>query len=140
MLRVVVIAALALLLGSCGQATRPVTVHAADSPPSLLSDWGIVFADGRTFTLNDAVTPYDLNTPLFTDYAQKLRTIYLPPGTSAEYEDTEAFNFPVGTVISKTFFYPRGDSPGLVRASAAASRRGPCPPRPRTGGSGRTGP
>ena len=31
----------------------------------------------------------------------------LPPGTHAAYNDREAFEFPVGTVIAKTFAYPR---------------------------------
>ena len=53
--------------------------------------------------------PYDLNTPLFTDYAHKLRTIWMPKGTSAKYEPVDTLDFPVGTVISKTFYYPRPD-------------------------------
>ncbi len=107
LLRVAVIAALVALLGSCGQAVRPVTVHAADAPPQNLSGWGVVFANGRTFSLNDGVTPYDLNTPLFTDYALKLRTVWLPPGTSAAYTTEGALDFPVGTIISKTFHYEK---------------------------------
>jgi uncharacterized repeat protein (TIGR03806 family) len=53
------------------------------------------------------LVPYDLITPLFTDYAVKHRFIYLPPGASAEYRDYEPFAFPVGTVLVKTFSYPR---------------------------------
>jgi uncharacterized repeat protein (TIGR03806 family) len=105
--RVAAIAALAVLLGSCGQATRPVTLHAADAPPQLLSDWSVVFANGRTFGINEGVTPYDLNTPLFTDYALKLRTVWMPPGTSAVYTTDGALDFPVGTIISKTFHYEK---------------------------------
>ena len=107
MQRVSLIVVLAALLSSCGQAMRPVTVHAADSPPQRLSDWGIVFANGRTFALNDEVTPYDLNTPLFTDYALKLRTVWMPPGESAGYTADGALDFPVGTIISKTFHYEK---------------------------------
>jgi hypothetical protein len=50
--------------------------------------------------------PYDLNSALFSDYAAKYRFVKLPPGTSAAYHETEAFEFPVGTVIAKTFAYP----------------------------------
>ena len=105
--RLVTIAVLAGLLASCGEAPRPVTVHAADAPPARLSDWGIVFADGRAFTLNEGVIPYDLNTPLFTDYALKLRTVWMPPGESAGYTTNGALDFPVGTIISKTFHYEK---------------------------------
>ncbi len=57
--------------------------------------------------MNAGVVPYDLNTPLFTDYAHKLRTIWMPKGSSAKYDAENAFDFPVGTIISKTFYYPR---------------------------------
>ncbi len=109
MRRAAIIAALAFLLGSCGQAPRPVTVHAADAPPQWLSDWGILIANGRTLALNDGVTPYDLNTPLFTDYALKLRTVWMPQGASAGYTTAGALDFPVGTIISKTFHYEKSD-------------------------------
>ena len=49
---------------------------------------------------------YSLNTPLFSDYAEKLRFIKLPENTSAEYNDKEVFEFPVGTKIIKTFYFP----------------------------------
>ena len=51
--------------------------------------------------------PYDLNSALFSDYAEKYRFVKLPPGTHATYSDDDAFEFPVGTVIAKTFAYPR---------------------------------
>lgn len=50
--------------------------------------------------------PYQLKTPLFSDYAKKFRVLHLPEGTSAEYDEREVFHFPVGTIISKTFSFP----------------------------------
>ncbi len=50
---------------------------------------------------------YDIITPLFSDYADKDRFVYLPPGTSARFEPEEAFEFPVGAAIVKTFSYPK---------------------------------
>ena len=46
---------------------------------------------------------YDLNTPLFTDYANKYRFVFVPEGGEAAYRDTDVFDFPVGTIIAKTF-------------------------------------
>ena len=46
---------------------------------------------------------YDLNTPLFTDYALKYRFVFVPEGTEAAYRSQDVFDFPVGTVIAKTF-------------------------------------
>ena len=61
--------------------------------------------------LNSGAVPYDLATPLFSDYALKLRTITLPEGEAAAYNPDDVFDLPVGTILSKTFYYPRiGDA------------------------------
>ncbi len=49
--------------------------------------------------------PFDLTTPLFSDYAQKQRFVFLPSGTQATYTSDGAFSFPVGTIIAKTFSF-----------------------------------
>jgi uncharacterized repeat protein (TIGR03806 family) len=46
-----------------------------------------------------------LASPLFSDYATKYRFVRLPPGTKARYHATAVFDFPVGTIIAKTFAY-----------------------------------
>ena len=82
--------------------------------PTHLSDWGMISARGNTLRLSTGVSPYDLATPLFSDYALKLRTVWMPEGKAARYDASGAFDFPVGTVITKTFYYPvagpRGDN------------------------------
>ncbi|MBX9791163.1 MAG: hypothetical protein K2Y37_19765 [Pirellulales bacterium] len=75
-------------------------------PPKLLSAYGLFQGNGASQEPAEGVIPYDLNTPLFSDYALKYRFVKLPKGTSAQYHDQEAFEFPVGTVIAKTFAYP----------------------------------
>jgi uncharacterized repeat protein (TIGR03806 family) len=95
-----------LTVAGCGQRQAEVAFH-AEGYPARLSEWQVVLARGDKLELSKGVVPYDLNTPLFTDYAHKLRTVWLPAGTSAKYSATENFEFPVGTVISKTFYYPR---------------------------------
>jgi uncharacterized repeat protein (TIGR03806 family) len=77
--------------------------------PERLSEWHLLEQRDGKLAPNSGVTPYDLNSPLFSDYAHKLRTVVLPPGTSIRYGE-DAFEFPVGAVISKTFYYPRADS------------------------------
>ena len=49
---------------------------------------------------------YDLSTALFTDYATKYRFIFMPEGSSAGYTQSEILDFPVGTVLVKTFAMP----------------------------------
>jgi len=72
-----------------------------------LSDYNL-FADAAepTSGANSGGLIYDLNTPLFTDYASKYRFVFVPDGQSATYHATEAFEFPVGSVMVKTFALP----------------------------------
>ena len=110
MRQVTLILVLCALFTACEPTARQPTLHAPDSIPERLSDWGLVVADGKQLVLSDGVVPYDLNTPLFTDYALKLRTVWMPEGTQATYRDDRELDFPVGTVITKTFHYEKADS------------------------------
>lgn len=94
-------------IAGCEQAKPPVTLFSADQTPARLSDWGVLFSNGSSLELNAGVLPFSLNTPLFTDYALKLRTVWMPPGTAANYVDEGPMDFPVGTIISKTFHYEK---------------------------------
>ena len=106
MQRLLAAAAACVLFGGSKQ-YPPVAIHASDQIPDQLSAWGVVLSDGEYFELNDDVLPYDLNTPLFTDYALKMRTVWMPPGESAGFDADDEFDFPVGTIISKTFHYEK---------------------------------
>jgi uncharacterized repeat protein (TIGR03806 family) len=94
-----------LLAAGCEPAQRDVQLFAADAPPGLLSEWGVFTINGDGLELNERVIPYELKTPLFSDYALKLRTVWMPAGESALYDPINEFDFPVGTIISKTFHY-----------------------------------
>ncbi len=74
-------------------------------PPAKLSAYGLFTGNGATQQPAQGVLPYDLNTPLFSDYTAKYRFVKLPSGTSAKYHETEAFEFPVGTILTKTFAF-----------------------------------
>jgi uncharacterized repeat protein (TIGR03806 family) len=95
-----------LCLLGCNQ--TQVAFQETDVP--RLSTWGLMDANGKSFTLSENVLPYQLNSTLFTDYAHKLRTVTLPLGLSATANQDGTINFPVGTILSKTFFYPRSSS------------------------------
>lgn len=77
----------------------------AETPAPKLADYRL-FTDARGRAPNARLTPYALNTPLFSDYAEKFRFLYLPPGTKAGYRPDGAFDFPVGAALVKTFAYP----------------------------------
>jgi uncharacterized repeat protein (TIGR03806 family) len=107
-MRVVLLCATAvMLLAACGETRQPVVVHDVGTPPARLGEWGVVLADGERFELNAGVLPYDLNTPLFSDYALKLRSVWMPAGVSAGFTATGKIDFPVGTILSKTFHYEK---------------------------------
>ena len=92
-----------MLLGACSRAPQPVHFF-AEGRPQQLSDWNVLLKEGQALRLNGRVVPYDLNTPLFTDYAHKLRTVWMPEGSAAKYSADATFDFPVGTIFTNTFY------------------------------------
>ena len=114
-LRLFVLYGLAVILAACSAQKAPQPQFYADTNPPLLSDWGVLGVAQGELQLGQGVVPYSLATPLFTDYAHKLRTIWVPNGV-ATYQGTEALDFPVGTVISKTFYYPQGTDGRVTKA------------------------
>jgi len=113
------LAVLALGLGSCSKGRGEVHTFVEDPFPEKLSAWGLFRGTGWTLEPQAGVIPYELNTPLFSDYAEKYRTLWVPPGQAAAYRDAEVFDFPVGTILSKTFMYP---ADGKVPAAKGAQR------------------
>ena len=78
---------------------------------------GIVSLEGQQLKVSDQALVYEVNTALFSDYALKLRTLYLPEGTHANFDATDNFTLPVGSIISKTFIYPKTQSGALLTSS-----------------------
>ena len=81
-----------------------VTVYRA--APKMLSEWGLYQLSNDEWIAAEDVLPYQLNTPLFSDYTTKHRYIRLPKDQHMSWHETETLEFPVGTVIAKTFAYP----------------------------------
>ena len=97
-----------LLLVSCQQqSVQQVTVFDEGNYPKKLSDWGLVSVDDEFLVVNQQTVFYDLNTPLFSDYAHKLRTVWIPDGQPGQYIESGDIDLPIGSIISKTFYYPR---------------------------------
>ena len=100
------ILALTLIASATAQAPRALNDAAilAQNPPRTLSEYHL-FSDARAREPNARVTPYALNTELYSDGALKFRYVYLPEGQYARYTPDEVFDFPVGTVLIKTFAF-----------------------------------
>jgi len=75
--------------------------------PAQLSGWGLFEGNGSSQQPVAGVFSYQLNTSLFSDHTSKYRFIRLPDGESMTYQPGSVFDFPVGTIIAKTFAYPR---------------------------------
>ena len=81
-----------------------------EKPARLLSEYNLSLETRGLLIVDqipvDGVLPYDLVTPLFSDYASKFRFVHVPLGKTAAYADPEVFDFPVGSALIKTFAYP----------------------------------
>jgi uncharacterized repeat protein (TIGR03806 family) len=105
---------LACALAAAGCRRDHLRPRAEEPWPELLSEWGLFRGGGSTLEPSPGVISYDVATPLFSDYAEKYRTIWMPEGSAARYSDSEVFALPVGTILSKTFMYPRGRGHRLI--------------------------
>jgi len=70
-----------------------------------LSEYKIYSENPKNLNPTENFIPYELITPLFTDYAFKHRMIYIPNGEKIKYNNKDVFDFPLGTIIVKTFYY-----------------------------------
>lgn len=77
-----------------------------DGVPELLSEHGFFTGDGSTQEPVDGVIPYEPIAPLFSDYAVKLRFLYVPDGEVIGYQNDAKWDYPAGTTLIKTFAYP----------------------------------
>ncbi len=99
---------LLLPLYACAPSTGVLQQDPSD-PPQKLSEWRLLTKGAESLRLAEGSFAYELEMPLFTDYAQKLRTVWMPEGTRASYRGDEVFEFPLGAIITKTFFFPVAD-------------------------------
>ncbi len=88
-------------------ATAAVTVscHDGGSVPDRLSTYDLFVGALVEQRPAPDVIGYEINVALFSDFAEKLRFVQLPPGASASYRGEEVFDFPVGTRLVKTFYF-----------------------------------
>jgi len=109
------VACFAVLCGCDAKKSREVHLYLDEPFPKKLSAWNL-FAETRGgLQPNARVLPYDLNTPLFSDYASKYRFVWMPVGTAADYRNDGVFEFPVGAIFAKSFAFPVDGKPGQER-------------------------
>ena len=129
------ILAIVMLITNCQQSTKapttttttPTDIEAAkallqqqaagktaDLGKEKLSEYRFFVGDLKDLQPTADVIPYDLNTPLFSDYAHKLRFFKLPKGETVSYREREVLDFPVGTYLIKNFYYYQDETNKLA--------------------------
>ena len=94
---------LGLLLSRCQLGNKGIQIPV--EPYEKLSQYQFFKGNLADLQPNDRVIPYDLNSPLFSDYAHKARFVWMPEGTSASYTTESVLDFPKGAAIIKNFYY-----------------------------------
>jgi len=103
-------------LACAGDAPRASRVPAsayADAPDTL-EGWNL-FDDVASMKPGPRTLPYDVIAPLFSDYAQKHRFVYLPEGETLGYHERDPWTLPAGTILIKTFSYADPDDDAHTR-------------------------
>ena len=84
--------------------------------PTQLSATGL-FASVKDHVPAVGLIPYTVNVPLWSDHAPKERFVALPQAASVTYNASDSWEFPVGTVIVKSFHMD------MVRDDPSSRRR-----------------
>lgn len=102
------LAAAAMLAGAAVASAYPRAASVNDAAvtggafPATLAEFGF-FADGAAQRPAAGVTPYRVQTPLWSDGADKQRFLYLPAGAKARAQGDGLLDLPVGAALIKTF-------------------------------------
>lgn len=92
--------------GGPAQPGQPVSMDLSQVPYPTLSQYRFFTGPLAGHAPNTGVLPYDVITPLFSDYAHKFRFVWMPPGTKAVHlNDNVPLDFPNGTALIKTFYF-----------------------------------
>ena len=72
-------------------------------PPMLLSETALFQSPVANLVPSVELRSFEINQPLWVDHAKKQRYLYLPVGQKVVFSPTEAYVFPVGTILVKHF-------------------------------------
>lgn len=89
--------------------------------PATLAEFGF-FADASAQLPSARVVPYSLNTPLYSDGADKLRFAYVPPGKLARAQGEGLLDLPVGSALIKTFAFTENGKRRLIETRVLLHR------------------
>jgi uncharacterized repeat protein (TIGR03806 family) len=94
---------------------------AGNALPRTLEEFGFfIHAEHQVPTMR--VIPYRLNTPLYSDGAEKLRFYYIPQGAQIAADGPGLLRFPVGSALIKTFAFGEGTNRRLIETRVLLHR------------------
>ena len=120
----VALAAFCLIAAVTGRAAPGVStdeVVASAELPRSLKEFGF-FEDPAAQVPAENVFPYRLNTPLYSDGAEKLRFVYLPAGMKVGIGESGLLEFPAGSALIKTFAFGVGAERKLIETRVLLHR------------------
>lgn len=94
-------------LASCDQADHHVVNFPVSTPFKTLSEYQLYQGSLKDLKPGPEVLPYTVTNELFTDYAWKQRLVWMPDSVQAAVGPDGVVDFPVGTMLVKTFYYPQ---------------------------------
>ncbi|MGZ8272703.1 MAG: hypothetical protein ACXWUM_02225 [Burkholderiaceae bacterium] len=97
---------LALVFSAIAGLSSSAAARAAAPLPARLSETGL-YQPGTTTVVRPGVMEFSPQYPLWSDGTRKRRWIALPPGTSVDATQVDAWEFPVGSRLWKEFGYGR---------------------------------
>ena len=110
-LLLLIVLSIPLLISACstnveenGESGTPV-IPPALLPHEQLADYGLFRGDLKDLNPIEGLLPYNLNTELFTDYAEKQRFVYVPSEVTIELTGNNLMEFPQGSILVKNFYY-----------------------------------
>lgn len=97
------------------------TIIQGDTLPRNLEEFGF-FQDHSARVPQLDLIGYELNTPLWSDGADKLRYLYVPEGAMIETDGEGLLQFPVGSAIIKTFAFGEGEDQRYIETRVLLHR------------------
>ncbi len=94
-----------MLCAQCTQQAEVYGIQVSDAAYEKLSDYQFFAGDIAELMPAEGVLPYELISPLFSDYSHKERFVWMPDETAAQYTTEHVLDFPVGAVLIKNFYY-----------------------------------
>ncbi len=108
---------------SHSEARTPVSVNdlaIMEGMPKKLSEFGFFYRPRSQESLS--AVAYELNTPLYSDGADKLRFAYVPHGETIQANGDGLLEFPVGSALIKTFAFGEGGDRRLIETRVLLHR------------------